>query len=89
MDRITVAEAARDFSALADRVYSDGTSVELERDKQTIAYLSPARPRSALKVRDLTTFLQALPELGDDAEVFSEDIRAIRRELPVEADPWD
>jgi antitoxin (DNA-binding transcriptional repressor) of toxin-antitoxin stability system len=89
MDRISVAEAARDFSALVDRIYSEGTSVELERDEQTIAYLSAARPLSALKVRDLTAFLQALPKLGDDAEAFSEDIRAIRRELPVEADPWD
>jgi antitoxin (DNA-binding transcriptional repressor) of toxin-antitoxin stability system len=89
MDRITVAEAARDFSALVDRVYSEGTSVELERDEHVIACLSPVRPQSALKVRDLTAFLAALPKLGHDAEAFSEDIRAIRRELPVETDPWD
>ncbi len=88
MDRITVAEAARDFIALVDRVYSEGTPVELERDARVIACLSPVRPQSALKVRDLTAFLQALPKLGDDAAAFSEDIRANRRELPVEADPW-
>ena len=89
MDRITVAEAARDFSALVDRIYSEGTSVELERDEHVVACLSPVRPQSGLKVRDLTAFLQSLPNLGDDAEAFSEDIRAIRRELPVEAAPWD
>ena len=88
MDRITVAEAARDFSALVDRVYSEGTSVELERDEHVIACLSPMRPQSALKVRDLAAFLQALPNLGDDAVAFSEDIRAIHRQLPVETDPW-
>ncbi len=89
MNRITVAEAARDFNALVDRVYSDGSSVELERDQRVIACLSPVLPQSTLKVRDLTAFLQALPKLGDDAEAFSEDIRAVRRELPVEGDPWD
>jgi antitoxin (DNA-binding transcriptional repressor) of toxin-antitoxin stability system len=47
MDRITVAEVARDFSARVDRVYSEGTSVELERDEQTIACLSAVRPQSA------------------------------------------
>jgi antitoxin (DNA-binding transcriptional repressor) of toxin-antitoxin stability system len=89
MDRITVAEAARDFAAIVHRVHSEGSAVELEQDNHVVACISPVRPRSVLKVRDLTTFLEALPKLGDDAEAFSEDIRAIRRELPLEADPWE
>ncbi len=64
MDRISVAEAARDFIALPDRVYSEGTSVELERDEHVVAYLSPVRPQSALKVRDLTAFLRASSQAG-------------------------
>jgi len=34
-------------------------------------------------------FLQALPPLSDDAAGFSVDVRDVRRDFPVEADPWD
>ena len=46
MDRVTVAAGCSGLLILlADCVYSDRTSVELELHKQTIAYLSPVRPR--------------------------------------------
>jgi hypothetical protein len=89
MDRISVADAARDLPALVSRVISEGTCVELEQDNQAIACLSPVRPKSTLKVRDLIAFLQSLPKLGDDADAFSEDVKAIRGEFPAEIDPWD
>ena len=89
MDRISVSEAARDFIALVDRVYSEGATIELERDEHVLARLSPVCPQSTLKVRDLTAFLDSLPRLGDDGEAFGDDIRAIRREFPVEADRWE
>jgi len=88
MDRITVAEAERDFPALLNRVYSQGISFELQRGDSVIAYLCPAQPQSALKIHDLAAFLDGLPKLQDDADAFSEDLRSIRRELPPEADPW-
>jgi antitoxin (DNA-binding transcriptional repressor) of toxin-antitoxin stability system len=88
MERIALADAERDFSQLVHRVYSEGITVELDRGDQIIARISPVGPRSALQVRDLNAFLQNLPKLGDDAEVFREDIRAMRRDLPVECDPW-
>jgi len=86
--RITVAEAERDFANLVNRVYSEGIPVELERGDEVIAHLTPAVPRSRLKVRDLNAFLEGLPKLGEDADAFMEDVRAIRREFPAEADPW-
>jgi len=86
--RITIADAERDFAGLVNRVYSEGIDVELERGDKIIAHLTPAEPRSPLKVRDLNTFLSALPKLQDDADRFLNDVRAIRRELPTEADPW-
>ena len=89
MHRITVAEAERNFATLVNRVYSEGISVELERGDRVIARLTPAGPCSSLKVRDLNAFLENLPRLGDDTEAFSDDIRAIRREFPAEANPWD
>jgi hypothetical protein len=39
-----------------------------------------------LKVGDLNAFLERLPKLGEDGEAFSEEMRAIRREFPSEAD---
>ena len=89
MPRITVADAKRDFVNLVDRVYSEGISVDLERDEKVIARITPAGPSSPLRVRDLNAFLRALPKLGDDAEPFSDDVRAVRRLFPAEADPWD
>ena len=83
MPRITVAEAARDFSNLVERVYTEGISVELERDEKIIARITPAGPSSPLKVRDLNAFLKALPKLGDDAEAFSDDVRAVLRLFPA------
>ncbi len=86
--RISVADAEREFSTLVDRVYSEGISIELERDDQVIAQLAPAALRSPLKVRDLNAFLASLPKLGDDTEAFLRDLRTIRDEIPPETDPW-
>ncbi len=88
MHRITVAEAERDFVNLVNRVYSEGIPVELERGDEVVAHLTPATPRSRLKVRELKTFLEGLPKLGEDSEAFLEDVRAVRREFPSEASPW-
>ena len=89
MERLTVTDAKRDFSNLVNRVYAEGISVELEQGDKVVARLTPAGPCSPLKVRDLNTFLLGLPRLGDDAEVFCEDLRDIRRQFPAEANPWD
>jgi antitoxin (DNA-binding transcriptional repressor) of toxin-antitoxin stability system len=88
MHRVTVADTERDFANLVDRVYSEGIAVELQRGDRVVAYLTPALPRSRLKVGDLKAFLQGLPKLGDDSDAFVDDLRAIRHEFPAEADPW-
>jgi predicted DNA-binding antitoxin AbrB/MazE fold protein len=44
---------------------------------------------SPLTVGNLNAFLRSLPALGDDAEEFAEDVRAIRAAFPAEANPWD
>jgi hypothetical protein len=47
-----------------------------------IARLTPAEPKSPLTVGELNAFLRSLPSLGDDADDFAQDLRAIRAELP-------
>jgi len=88
MERIALADAERDFSRLVQRVFSEGVTVEVKRGDQVIARITPVGPRPALQVRDLNAFLRGLPQLGEDAEAFGEDLRAIRRGLPEESDPW-
>ena len=46
-------------------------------------------PGSPLTVGKLNVFLRNLPSLGDDAEGFTQDVRALRAELPAETNPWD
>jgi antitoxin (DNA-binding transcriptional repressor) of toxin-antitoxin stability system len=86
---MNVADAEKDFARLVDRVYLEGISVDLERDAKVIARLTPAEPSSPLTVGELNAFLGKLPALGDDADAFAGDVRAIRAEFPAEANPWD
>jgi antitoxin (DNA-binding transcriptional repressor) of toxin-antitoxin stability system len=83
MERMTVADAERDFSKLVNRVNSEGISVELEQGNKVVARLTPGAPRSPVKVGDLIAFLRSLPLLGDDSEAFSHDLREIRRQFPA------
>lgn len=46
-------------------------------------------PASPLTVGKLDTFLRGLPALGEDAERFSQDVRAVRAEFPAESNPWE
>jgi len=84
-----IAEAEKNFAKLVNKVYLEGVSVDLERDNKVIARLTPAEPRSPLTVGALNAFLRSLPPLGDDADGFAHDVRAIRAEFPAEANPWD
>jgi len=86
---VNVAEAEKNFTILVNKVYAEGISVDLERDDKVIARITPAEPPSPLTVGELNAFLRSLPPLGDDAEKFAQDVRAIRDEFPTEASPWD
>ena len=86
---MNITEAAKVFSNLVNRVYREGISVDLERDNEIIARLTPAEPTSALSLGELNSFLSRLPSLGDDVEEFAHDIQTIRAEFPAEATPWD
>ena len=86
---MNVAEAEKNFAKLVNKVYIEGVSVDLERDDKVIARLTPAEPRSPLTIGELNAFLHSLPSLGDDADEFTQAVRAIRAEFPAEANSWD
>ncbi|HLN29786.1 MAG TPA: hypothetical protein VK395_18715 [Gemmataceae bacterium] len=86
---MNVGEAEKNFITLVNKVYAEGISIDLERDDIVIARLTPAEPPSRLTVGELNAFLHGLPSLGEDADDFAKDVRAIRAEFPAEANPWD
>lgn len=89
MERISVTKAVRQFSDLMNRVFYQGTIVELERGNRVIARISPVSPESPLKVKDLNRFFHELPSLDEDSEAFAEDLADIRKQIPMERNQWD
>ena len=47
---MNVADAEKNFAKLVNKVYVEGISIDLERNGQVIARLTPAEPRSLLSV---------------------------------------
>ena len=91
MERISVAEASRDFRAVVDRV-KQGIAIELEDNELIVATISPAPPtppRVCRTMNDLAALLNSLPDLGDDAEAFARDIEEARNSYLPETDPWE
>ena len=86
MERVSVAEAGPRLDELVDRISTQGVTIELERDRQVVARISPACRR--LRVADLNGVFAGFPSLGDDAESFARDVEQIRHEVPTESDPW-
>ena len=89
MERISVTQAVRQFSDLLNRVFYQGTTVELERGNKVIARISPVTPESPLKVKDLNRLFLELPPLGEDAKAFAKDLADIRKQVPLEQNQWD
>jgi hypothetical protein len=46
-------------------------------------------PSSPLTVGKLEELLRSLPAMGDDAEKFAADVKAIRAQFPAESSAWD
>ncbi len=86
---MSVTQAVRQFSDLMNRVFYQGTTVELERGKRVIARISPVSQESSMKVRNLNRFFSELPTLGQDADSFAQDIASLREQIPVENNTWD
>jgi len=86
---MNVSEAQKDLSSLVDKVYTEGVTIDLERDNKVVARLTPAPGQSSVTVAQFNDFLRALPRLGDDADSFAHDVRALRAAFPAETNPWD
>jgi antitoxin (DNA-binding transcriptional repressor) of toxin-antitoxin stability system len=89
MERISVTQAVRQFSDLMNRVFYQGTIVELERGNRIIARISPVSQESPIKVKNLNDFFHELPSLYGDYTAFAEDLTNIRKQIPKERNQWD
>jgi len=83
MVRMTATAVARSFSAVLNRV-AEGDEIEITRNGQTIATLSPAR-RHFLSAAELRELMESLPPVDDE---FAGDVMAARRSLAPPESHW-
>jgi antitoxin (DNA-binding transcriptional repressor) of toxin-antitoxin stability system len=85
---ISVAEAARDFLGLLDRVESRRESAILVREGKPVATLSPL-PTAAITCAELAARWPSLPKLSsEEATAFADDIELARAKLPPLKPAW-
>ena len=83
MSRLTATEAARNFSALLNRV-AEGEEIEIVRNGAVVALVAPPKGRllSAARFRDL---LESAPPVDDE---FVADVRRSRAETGPPETSW-
>ncbi|MFH1941056.1 MAG: hypothetical protein ABIL68_03045 [bacterium] len=87
--KITVTEAARNFSDFVNRVAYRGEHFILLKGKKAVAEMSPVPKGKVLS--ELPGILSKLPNLSkEEAESLSEDLENSRKQLSDEKlrDPW-
>ena len=88
MERISVTTASDSLTEILNRVMYQGAVFELEWGNKILHDFPQQILYIPFKWKNSTDFLQQLPSLGDDAEPFAQDIKAIRQEMAKERNPW-
>ena len=87
--RITVTEAARNFSDLVNRVFYRGESAMLIRNGVAVARLVPPGPET-VSARDLAGRWETLPHLTPvEADLLAKALDDALRSLPPPEAPWE
>ena len=89
MNRISVAEASRDFPNVLRRVTGHGESLELEESSRVVAWLTPPETPRECSIADLKHLLSSLPSLGEDLDEFAHDLESAKTTLAPETSRWD
>lgn len=87
-ETISATELVRNFSAVADKVRISGRSIYVTKGVQTIVELCPPS-KSGFPLKNLASFMKALPSLGDNLEAMAQDIKAIKGKAQLPENPWD
>jgi antitoxin (DNA-binding transcriptional repressor) of toxin-antitoxin stability system len=86
---ISVAEAAKDFLRVLERVESHGEVATIMRDGQPIARLVPLS-RPAASCEELAERWKGMSKLPpDEAEAFARDLESVRTTVPPLKSRWD
>jgi len=85
---VNILDAEKDFVNLVSKVHREGITIDLEKNDQVIAQITPVLQRPKITVGELSAFMRTLPRLDGDADEFADDIKTIRKEFPAEANPW-
>ena len=86
---ISVAEAAKDFLRVLDRVERQRESAILVREGKPVATLSPL-PSAAMSCAELAERWPKLEKLSpDEADAFADDLEHARANLPPLRPAWD
>lgn len=89
MEEINVTQAARNLTALVNRVARQGASFEPTRGGRPIARLVTPNPSEEVKVLELSALFARLPRLDpDDIDAFEQDIGESECAVGVDRDPW-
>lgn len=89
--RVTVTEAARNFSEILGRVRFKGERFILMKGGKPVAELGPTEAAAPVRLEDLPAILQALPHLeSEDADRFARGLESDRTAIgPVPRAPWE
>jgi antitoxin (DNA-binding transcriptional repressor) of toxin-antitoxin stability system len=88
--RLTVTEAARNFSEILGRVRFKGERFILLRGGKPVAELGPTDASASIRLGELPAVLEALPHLGSaEADRFARDLESSRKAIgKTPPAPW-
>jgi len=81
---ISATDAVRKFSDILNSVRFRGESYTIMRGGKAVALISPIEtPLREKHLRELKEIAKNIPQLGDEAEAFGEDLKEIRKHQPL------
>ena len=87
---VTVAEAAKDFVAVLERIERTGSAATLMRGGKAVAKIVPVLEGPSSTVEDLIRRWAAIERLpSDEAEAFAADLEKIHADQPPLKSAWD
>lgn len=86
--RITVTEAARNFSDFVNRVRYQNVSFELVKNGKPVARLVPETEEKVLLGRDAAKIIAALKLPQEEAKAWRRDLKRARKLLKPPIDKW-
>ncbi len=80
---ISATEVVRDFSTILNKIKFGGEHYIIKRSGKPVARILPVQDEKQItSLKDLKTLLEQLPNLGDELDSFSRDLKSLNDEQP-------